>query len=177
MGYIGFLLFGLTGRITRRAWWLGVLLIFIATLALSLAAYWPMIQDIATRPDLTEAEVVDIQRAFEPPIWFFVVYAGIFYLFVAISVKRLRDRDWSPMFIGGIFLAYVAVTALGIFVSDPSMGQMTEDEARAYFTQYGQLFMVYGFLAFGVSLFLLIDNGFMPGTPGHNQHGPDPRVG
>jgi len=80
----------------------------------------------------------------------------------AIAVKRANDRDWplwpiAVFFAGSVLLDLISVLGLAGGGDAPSMLAIV---VAVPFTVLG--------------LGLLIELGFRKGTPGPNQHGPDP---
>ena len=139
------------GRIGRKEFWIGFLTILI--LSFPGEVYFdPTIlsweASPPTMPSLPET------------VW------SMFWLFpaTALAVKRFNDRDW-PWWLG-----YALSAAwLASFVS-PYFGFFVDPEAAT-------AGVVAFWLLFASALFALLDNGVMPGTPGPNRFGPDPKGG
>ena len=106
------LLFTFEGRISRKAYWFGALVLFAAGLAASILD-WVLTGTMNSGMSMIAGLVSFV--------------AGL-----AISVKRWHDRDKS-----GWWVLIVLVPFIGW-------------------------------------LWALIENGFLPGTPGPNRFGPDP---
>jgi uncharacterized membrane protein YhaH (DUF805 family) len=91
-----------------------------------------------------------------------VISLAFLYPGFAVNVKRAHDRN-RPAWLIGLF--YVLVVVL-VFM-----------QIAGFATVEGQpttLFVVVGVTIFLASIALLIDLGFLRGTPGKNPYGPDP---
>ncbi len=136
------------GRISRKDWWIGTLVIvavtFIGQWIMAPSSFEPS-DDPAARPSPIQTLLSII--AFVPTL--------------AITFKRLNDRD-QPRVLGYLFgVVYVACTVLFQF--------MPEDWAHLGRQEWA---MALPLLLF--SFWILIDNGFLKGTQGPNRYGPDP---
>ncbi|MCG8502302.1 MAG: DUF805 domain-containing protein, partial [Firmicutes bacterium] len=136
------------GRISRKEWWIGILILTVV----SMAGQWIMdpssfepSDDPAARPSGTET------------LWGIIVFVPMF----AITLKRLNVRD-QPRFLGYLY-AVVYVTCLLLFRFSPA--DLEHFGTRDWILAYPLLLF---------SLWLLIDNGFLKGTEGPNRYGPDP---
>ena len=137
------------GRISRRNWWFGTLVLLCVGLA---GSY------------LTEPGAFGLDRPGLPSshlgraAW----TAILLYPALALALKRLQDRDqpdWVGQLLIVVALGSFAVLQLG-FVQDPLQARGPD---RLIFLA-AALFQ----------LWVVIDNGFLKGTPGSNRHGPDP---
>ena len=79
---------------------------------------------------------------------------------VALMVKRGHDRNRSLAY-SVVALSLFLVLGVGIGVA----GAMEREDLLAFA----------GFAAIALALYLLIDYGFMDGTPGRNRYGPSPK--
>lgn len=142
--------FSFRGRISRQAWWLGYILLFVTTVLASRVLFPASLQ-----AELTG--VVPRPGAFET-----IVNLAFCWPSAAVSAKRFNDRDWpwwTGYLVGVLYAVYVMANWAGLFL-DPD--DMTAPEQSVF-----AVFMV-AFLA------TIIDNGFFRGTPGPNRYGPDP---
>ncbi len=142
------LFFGFSGRISRRLWWGGTLVIVVGSVAGTL---------------LIDPSVLDLQRQGPRiPNW-----ADTFWQLAlvipgtALMVKRFNDRD-RPHWVGYAFGVVGALLTAG-----PHFGLFASERPGAA----GIIAMIIFGLAF---LFAFIDNGFLRGTRGPNRYGPDP---
>jgi uncharacterized membrane protein YhaH (DUF805 family) len=141
------LLLSFDGRIRRRHWWIGFVVVVLASIGIGFAVDPAYVMSDSPRP---------------PNIWYTLSNLLLSVPGTAITVKRFNDRDW-PYWLGYLFglsgIAITVLTHLGWFL-DPthlSVGEWT---------------VLGSFLAIG--LFAFIDNGFLKGTPGPNRYGPSP---
>lgn len=151
MSYLVNLFAGFSGRINRKSWWLG----FAIYLVLSLGGlfvlspnYFNLDTATATAPTLPAT------------IWDLLLVVPL----TAVSVKRFNDRNWPYWLgfaIGALGAVFIVAEHMGFFLGDP--GALTAAEHALLWP------------TFAVTLFALIDNGFLRGTPGPNRYGPDPR--
>jgi uncharacterized membrane protein YhaH (DUF805 family) len=138
------LFFGFSGRISRKTYWLASLAV-IAYVLIAAIVVAVLFVDLDSSPDDL------IASAFLPLILLSVplIYAGM-----ALGVKRLHDRDKSGWW---IVLYYWVPGAL--------------DRLSTLLNDVGLLLSV---LAFAITIWGLVEIGFLRGTPGTNRYGPDP---
>lgn len=136
------------GRLRRRDFWLGLILLLLIEIALSFA-----FAGIMRPTGATELERVALWLALAILLW------GS----AALIVKRLHDRDksalWYPLFGLGPVLCY----QLGVIYSSNISNVLSPAQQ--------------GFWLLGVILWIwaLVELGFLKGTQGPNRYGPDPR--
>jgi uncharacterized membrane protein YhaH (DUF805 family) len=133
----GWLLFSFSGRINRAKYW-GTSLLLLVILAA------PLIIAVETDLELTW-------------ILFVVAMLAIMYCGLAISAKRLHDRDKSAWWLLLFYLVPGVLQALG-------------DGAG----EAGVVFYLIGFI---ISIWALVELGFLRGTVGPNRFGGDPLGG
>jgi len=158
------LLFGFSGRANRGKFWLAVVLwiIFWAIAVLVCVAAAIVILGLHL-PDssLPHDELIAryVRLAFD--------YLGLLIVYIAftvvslisgfaVGIKRLHDRDKSGWW---ILLFYVAPSVLGSIAN-------TSEQPLAGF--------VLGVASFAISIWGLVELGFLRGTVGPNRYGPDP---
>jgi uncharacterized membrane protein YhaH (DUF805 family) len=150
MAYLMYLLFGFEGRSCRKAWWLGTLLVAVASVGGTL---------------LLDPSVFDLNRASpRTPSWPDTIWQlALVIPGTALMVKRFNDRNW-PYWLGFLFGALGAGLTLerhfDVFL--PGFASRPEN---VVIVGVGLLF-----------LFAFIDNGFLRGSFGPNRYGPDPLV-
>jgi uncharacterized membrane protein YhaH (DUF805 family) len=158
------LLFGFSGRINRAKFWLAVVLwiVFwaIAVPICVLAAF--MILGLHL-PDssLPSDELVTryIRMAFDYLFLLIIIIALFIVSWIsafAVGIKRLHDRNKSGWW---ILLFYVAPSVLS------GIADMSEQPMAA---------VVLGLASLVISIWGLVELGFLRGTVGPNQYGPDP---
>ncbi len=140
------LLTGFHGRIGRKSWWIGYMIVVVASL----------LGTAVLNPDYFTAEEIP------PPSWPDTVWQLIWLVpATALTVKRLNDRDW-PWWLG----YFAAALAAFLYVA-PQFGLSIDPQASGA----GRiLFWIIGVVLFAV----FVDNGFMLGTDGPNRYGADP---
>lgn len=142
------------GRITRQAFWLG--LVIMMGVSLPVTAMF----DPSLGADPNEAVVLKgiKQPSFANTLWnLFLCWPS-----AAISIKRFNDRDrpqWIGYLLGLLMVALVIANYMGFFLNPDSMSPL---EKLAFLG----LFMFF--------TWSVIDNGFFKGTDGPNRYGPDP---
>ncbi len=142
------LLTGLQGRISRKQFWLGVAIIAVAEIILYLALGVPFFTD--STPD-RRARIVQA-----------VVQILGLYPLVAVSLKRLHDRDQPTAWIWVIVAVTIISTIIDLLGLADSPNEM------------GTGFLIFGVIGLVIGLGFLIELGFRRGTVGPNQYGPDP---
>ena len=144
------------GRISRKGFWMG----FLGLIAIVLIAGWGMISVLPGGIVLTLSQIV--------------LSAGIIYIWSAVVVKRLHDRDKPAVPWAIIFLAPgVLYQIMSIF----KIGYKPVEFAGAEFMVPGTGAMVMMWVSMAVGLWMVIELGFLKGTPGENSFGPDPLGG
>jgi uncharacterized membrane protein YhaH (DUF805 family) len=130
---------GFRGRLRRRDFWLGLLLLVIIEIALAFGFAGLM------RP--TGATPLE-----QAAVW------------PALIVKRLHDRDKSALWYPLFGLAPALCYHLGVVYSGNISNVLSPAQK--------------GFWLLGAVLWIwaIVELGFMPGTPGANRYGPDPRA-
>ena len=137
------------GRISRKSWWLGTVIITILSLS----------GTIVLNPDALSLDPNVVAQ----PVWAETIWELLLIIpYAAIAVKRFNDRDW-PNWLGyacGLIMAVLYVAPhFGFFAFEPDMSMREAIAALVLFL---------------LPLFALIVNGFLRGTPGPNRYGPDP---
>ena len=138
-----------TGRISRREWWIGFVIVLIGSIAGTLLF----------NPEMLTSEVV------VPPQWPDTIWQLAWLVpATAITVKRFNDRNW-PWWLGYAF------GVLGVFLYvAPHFGMVLDPEA-------GGVDAVAFWVLLAAIVAAVVDNGFFRGTRGPNRSGPDPLAG
>jgi len=148
MPYLFDLFFRFDGRIGRKSWWVGTLILVAASIGGML---------------ILDPSVFDLDRA--PPrtpnlaatIWHLaLVIPG-----TAVMVKRFNDRNW-PYWIG------FAYGALGAMIT---LGQHFNMFLPGFSGVPETIVVVFAGLA---SLYAFVETGLLRGNAGPNRYGPDP---
>lgn len=145
--YLIDLLLSFKGRIGRKAWWIGFLIVNVASLAGAILLDPNFLKDTAPEPPSVALTFWSL----------LLLYPG-----TAIVVKRFNDRDYAPWLgyaFGAMALLFTLAEATGYFL-DPD-----------HFTLFENI-LLWPFAVF--MLVVIVDNGFKRGTPGPNRYGPAP---
>ena len=134
------------GRINRRQWWTGFILVLLGSI----------FGTLLFNPETFTAEGLP-PLSWPDTIWQLVwIVPGM-----AIAVKRFNDRDW-PWWLG------YAYGVLGAFlIVAPHLGlAIVPDDGPVTATIF--------WLSTAAIVGAVVDNGFLPGTRGANRYGPEP---
>jgi uncharacterized membrane protein YhaH (DUF805 family) len=143
-----YLFTSLDGRISRKPYWIGLLVMIAAAIVVFIALGF----------------VLGVEsRAFR--VAGFVVQLALLYPSIALMAKRLHDRN-RPTW----WAAIVMVPAIlqGLLNAMGVIGDPLNQNALDY---------LFGLVMFVVGVWFLIELGFLRGTQGANQYGPDPLEG
>lgn len=142
------------GRIGRQQFWLGILMIVIASFVLIVILGFTI-------------------GLFLPTAFVSLIGTVImFYPSLALSMKRLHDRNkgakpWAFIFFGpGILMQLMLATRIG-FSTSVIAGEEIVLPSNGLVT-------VFTFVGAAIGLWALVEFGFLKGTDGDNQFGPDP---
>jgi uncharacterized membrane protein YhaH (DUF805 family) len=156
------LLFGFKGRVTRLYWWVTSLVVgTVAGILTSSLEFWAkQVGSGMINPDTQEFE----------PVGPFAIGLGAIVILnmwinLALSVKRLHDRDRTGWWIAAVYLGIMVAVLLGIATLMQPEGQREPWNGIA----------VSAVLAvFCLMIWMFIEIGFLRGTQGPNRFGPDP---
>lgn len=168
------------GRISRKSWWLGIVGIVIVNLIITFLIFpfvglggpsAQAIMDASSDPAALNALMSgSMQAAGWGSLILFVIFA---YPMYALHIKRRHDKDNSGLDVI-IYLALLALTflsqALGFAYTVTDMNGIPMPTPTMVFSILGLVMLVY-------SIYMLVVLGFLRGTPGPNQYGPDPLGG
>lgn len=173
--YIGF-----DGRLNRQRWWvsaivLAVVLIVISLVILPLIGLGLMPAMPTIGADTTAADVANVVAAARTKSgWVsLVLFIVALYPSAAIAIKRRHDRNNNGLDVWiyfGLVLIVQVITALGI-------GMSTMDVAGTAIPVPGPILTGLGFILGIYAIYLLVVLGFLKGTAGPNNYGPDPLQG
>jgi len=155
------LLFSLDGRIGRKSYWIGlfVSLAIAAVPALAIGSVMLGMFDLGMGIAFF---VMGNMSWLGMLIAFFVIQAALLYPCAAMLVKRLHDRDKSGWFAAALLVP----SALSMVLRLAGMGD-NPDEPSIFLTALSIAILV-------ISVWFLIELGFLRGTAGPNRFGPDP---
>lgn len=141
------------GRIARPGFWLGFLGMAVVGIAIALGL-------LAVLPSGAGGQIVEL-----------VAFAGFCYIWAAVVIKRLHDRNKPALPYAVIFLAPAVLnTLMKIFL----IGYTAVDVGGVEVAVPGRPAMIVAFVALAVSLWMVVELGFLKGTDGENRFGPDP---
>lgn len=142
------------GRINRQKLWLGSIALIVVGIVLGI------VLSLISGGNATFMALAGL-----------ILYLVLLYPGLALTIKRLHDRDkpampWVAIFFApGLLLQVMQATGIGFSpVNTPEGVMMMPD----------MLGGVVGLVALVVGIWALVELGFLKGTPGPNQFGPDP---
>lgn len=167
------------GRISRKTWWIGALLLAVVEVIISLLILplvglgGPNIAAItAAQSDPAQISAL-VTGAMQTSAWGSLVVFLIFaYPAYCVNVKRRHDRNNSGLDV----LIYFVLTVVLLLVQALGLGYTVTEVQGIAIPMPSVLFSVIGAIVGIYGLYLLIVLGFLKGTPGTNNYGPDPLV-
>lgn len=160
MASLRFLLLSFAGRIGRGRFWLGVLLLFLATAILSALALWLGFGMTESRDGYSVINGIRTDftgfGAAPSPVVSFLISLLLVGPWLAIAVKRRHDRGSA----GYDVMAFTALNLLSQLFALVGIG--------------GGIINALGLVVSIWALVLLVQLGFLAGTRGDNAYGPDP---
>ena len=84
-----------------------------------------------------------------------IVFIAMIVSGVAVGIKRLHDRDKSGWWLLAFYLVPALLDGVGRTMNSP---------------------VIFGLASLAVSIWAIVELGFLRGTTGPNQYGPDPLV-
>ena len=135
-----------SGRISRRQWWIGFVIVCAGNL----------LGGLLLNPDFFFADTLP-SPSWPDTLW----QIAMLYPATAITVKRFNDRDW-PAWLGYTFAPIGALLYLA-----PHFGQVVAPQSSG-------VLMVLFWACAAYLIFAFVDNGFIRGTDGPNRYGADP---
>lgn len=158
------LLFSFEGRIRRSDWWVGIVILLVAQLAIGFAAQaWFA---VATS-ERSVGEVITPTTIRNIALAGLAVSLALAWPFTALNAKRLHDRDiatWPAVALSALLLlgpSVKFVATLDLMARGPGGG--------LFGTFPGQAFELV-VLALGLGMLVVL--GFLPGQSGANRFGP-----
>lgn len=155
------------GRISRKTFWLGYILPLIAVSIIA------NILDVAlglVAPLDADAVPADMSGQVGP----ISTLASVLFIWPSLagSIKRLHDRDRSGWWIGAFYLLSIGGAFLmGLSVLAGLSGGAFDAGASI------MVVVAFGLVLLGFGIWLIVETGFLRGTPGPNRFGPDPLDG
>ncbi len=161
------------GRIGRKTWWLGTLVMFVVGIILYFILSSVMGTGFTAMMD--PAKVMEpgfMESYMKSAAWQQLISLVILgYPVTALMSKRLNDRDRPSWFKWAFWAPTVLSTVLGI----AGMGYTSVDAGGGVMMPTPSTLMtILSVLAMVVGLWALVELGFLKGTAGPNSHGNDP---
>ena len=155
------LLFSFKGRVQRLYWWIGSLVVVFATGMLSQGVeFWA--QQTGSGAIDPETGVFEPTGPFEAVM--FVLALLNMWINLALSVKRLHDRDRTGWWIAVVYLTLFLAIALGVATMMQPEGQREP---------LNGITVTAVFAVSCLMIWMFIEIGFLKGTQGPNRFGPD----
>jgi uncharacterized membrane protein YhaH (DUF805 family) len=152
---------GMDGRINRQAWWLGVIVLIVVAIVLNFILGAVMGGGMPSLNDLMDP--VFLAAYAQKQGWISLIIGLVTaYPYIALSVKRRHDRNNNGYDAIGLIvfsLLWSLVQALGAVNST------------------NPLYMIVSIVFLIYAIYVLVQLGFLKGTVGPNNYGPDPLQG
>jgi uncharacterized membrane protein YhaH (DUF805 family) len=145
----GYLYTSFEGRINRKPYWIGLIVLIIIMMVIIFGASFLLIGSI-------------VEPTFQTRLVTFVLQLLFLYPSTALMVKRLHDRN-RPSYWAAFILVPMVLKSL------TDMMGMTGDALNQNALDY-----LLNIIVFVVSIWFFIELGCLRGTVGSNQYGPDP---
>ena len=161
---------GFDGRIGRGRWWLGILALFVVSVALYFALAYvfglPMTLSIGTEPD----QAFFAGGSHTASVIALVVTIALIYPSLSLSAQRLNDRNRPTGLVWLTIVPSILALVTGYLGIGTEMGEIN----GVKFPQPTLVGWVVNGFTLLIGLWLLIDLGCLRGTKGPNRNGPDP---
>ena len=153
---------GLSGRVNRQRWWIGIIILAIVGIVISWILGMIFGTGLMVNPSIA-TDPAAMSAYLQKAGWTGVITGIILaYPYLAITVKRRHDRNnngYDAMGLIAIGIIWNLLTALGVVSVVGGIGQVVS-----------LIIGVYG-------IYMLVVAGFLKGTAGPNNYGPDPLQG
>lgn len=162
------------GRINRAKWWLGSIILIVVGAVVGWivgSVIGASIFSMAAEGGITAENIGSITRKLS--ISQLITVAIIAYPVTALMTKRLNDRD-RPNYLVYVFWL---PTVLTILAGLAGLSMTVADVNGVMMPTQSSLGMILGLLSLVIGIWALVELGILKGTPGPNQHGPDPLGG
>lgn len=147
------LLFSFSGRLNRKPYWLTALAMLAITIVAIIVIAIVMGGAAALAGNSSGLAGMGIGLI----LLLIIIYIPLLWVGLALGAKRLHDRNKSAWWLALFWLLPAVLQGIG--------------------EQIGNLGIVLTLAAFGISIWGLVEIGFLRGTVGPNQYGPDPLEG
>jgi len=173
MGNLVQLLTSMDGRINRQPFWIGVIVLIIATIIVSFILMSIMgvsLLSIAQSGLDAGALMAMTQTAAWANLIVLVIMA---YPSAALLIKRRHDRGASGIEVW----ALLGLNALNVLLQALGIGYSVQEIGGVTYVAPGLLNTILSIIAGVLGIYLLVVCGFLKGTEGANAYGPDPLGG
>jgi uncharacterized membrane protein YhaH (DUF805 family) len=152
---------GMDGRINRQAWWIGVVILIIVAIVLNFILGAVMGGGM---PSLEQMMDPAFMAGYTQKAGWQGLIIGLItaYPYIALSVKRRHDRNnngYDAIGLIAFSLLFSLIQALGMLSATGGIGMVVSI-----------IFLIY-------AIYMLVQLGFLKGTAGPNNYGPDPLGG
>ncbi|MCF8503511.1 MAG: DUF805 domain-containing protein [Caulobacter sp.] len=159
-------LFGFKGRIRRKDWWLWVIGLAVAHVAVAALISLGLGLDVFAAESPLSTLFGAARRL---PLWAAVPFELLFlWPTTALGVKRLQDRN-VPGWPVAVF--YAVALVMGFFARQDGGAA-----AGKFGGAGGLLLLSFNLVYLAVAIGFLVTLGFLAGTPGDNRFGPSPKA-
>ena len=149
---------GFDGRLNRQAWWLSTIALIVAGIVINL-----ILGAIMGTGLMLSLEQMADPAVMQKYMWQNAIVALITaYPSLALAIKRRHDRNNNGYDAAALIIIGVLYSLLG---------------AVGVVTMGGTVQMIFGLVFLVLGIWVIIQLGFLKGTAGPNNYGPDPLGG
>jgi len=149
---------GFDGRLNRQAWWISVIILIVVAIVLNFILGAVM----GTGMMMSPADLAQSGTLQKLALQSLIISVLTTYPYLAITIKRRHDRNNNGYDAAGLIILSILYNLAGAF------GLISPTGTIAMI--FGIVFLIYG-------IYILVQVGFLKGTPGANSYGPDPLGG
>jgi uncharacterized membrane protein YhaH (DUF805 family) len=165
------------GRIGRRTWWLATIGLAVVIMILEFVILTPLgFGPLPNMAALTSGDAAAASAAIADSVhkaaWVgLIVYIIVGWPIVALGLKRRHDKNNAGM---DVIVFYVIALLISL-ISALGIGYSTVDAGNGLIIPTPSLPLTIINFLYGIyAIYLLVVLGFLKGTTGSNQYGPDP---
>lgn len=167
------------GRISRKTWWIGAIVLGVVNIVISLLIL-PLVglggpnmaAIMAAQSDPAQVAAL-VAGAVQASAWGSLILFLIFaYPAYCLSVKRRHDKNSA----GRDVLIYFGVTIVVLLIQALGLGYTMTEIQGMVVPMPSLLFSIVGGVVAIFGLYMLVVLGFLKGTDGTNDYGPDPLI-
>jgi uncharacterized membrane protein YhaH (DUF805 family) len=168
------------GRISRQTWWIGAIILAVINVVVTLVLLplvgmgMPDMGKLAAAGSDAAAISAAVGAAVQGAAWgSLVIFIILAYPAYCLSVKRRHDKNNA----GRDVIIYFAVSFILVLIQALGFGYTMGDVGGVPLPQPSMLYMLVGIVGGVFGLYMLVVLGFLKGTSGANDFGPDPLGG